>query len=341
MQRKFQKKKKPPPLQARSLHTLIAAYLLLVGNCYDCKPLVDYVLRVVNERQEQGQMCRYLEMNTDKLVILTVVNRKYSDSTKHRLVTVFFERNEVINALSTIPALQQEYGEETLKTILSRKYQTLDRQKKNEGIRSNMPSPRRSLPPFVPLLDVDGSLDGKKSHSVHYVDDWSMAPNGVCSISRVNNNKVKVVHVDALRKVLDGRETTGQQTDGVTLLLTKEQFPSVATRCLDANTERAKLQSRIISLATEKDTNNQFILKMNHKNGGSSSSGGNKNMYKIMQNNNDNYNNNIDNYGVVINNNDMYNANGNDNSTDTVESISELSTLKLDLFTPLKDLGPF
>lgn len=125
-------KKRFPALPARSIHTMVAAYLLLVSKVYEYNPLGQYVAEIVGKREAEKQTCRYIEMKSDhSLVTLSVKKPKYSESTKHRTVTVFFDREVVVDLLCNIPSLSKEYGK-TLRRALSRNYNT-NRGKRNHA----------------------------------------------------------------------------------------------------------------------------------------------------------------------------------------------------------------
>lgn len=181
MQRKFQKKKGAPPLQARSLHTLVAAYLLLVARLYECQPLEAYVKEVLESRQEQGQVCRYLELKSEGLVCLLVKTMKYSESAKHRSVSVFFDKTKVTNFLAEIPALQQEYGVEHLQSTLSVTYRTRGKLKSEDTVASastlyapSIPA-SRGLPPLTPRIS-DTRRDESEAASTFTKEDKKPQP---------------------------------------------------------------------------------------------------------------------------------------------------------------------
>jgi hypothetical protein len=254
MQRKFQKKKRPPRLQARSLQTLVAAYLLFAARMYECKQLEDYVLEVIEQRRDQGQLCRYLELKLDELSCLKVKTKKYSEAGKHRSVSIFFDKGRVISALSTIPTLQQEYGTEKVQKILSRKFRTCGKVKHEESDSTYAPTTLlgpRGLPPLTPR-EVSNPLPDsetvKNDGAMQTAGKWPLA----IALPDETKAKLKMVSADGLRKILEGRDHTSQ-VDNVTLLRCRD-FAPVATRCSDIATERTSMYFSIMALALANDT---------------------------------------------------------------------------------------
>lgn len=244
-------KKRFPTLPARSIHTLIAAYLLLVAKLYEYEPLSQYVTDILSKREAEKQTCRYLEMKSDRsLVTLSVSKPKYSESPKHRSVTIFFEREQVVDLLCSIPTLSQEYGR-TLRRALSRTYNT-NRGKRAASNAASVASPPVAEPPFSrpPLASAAAQEDIKKEEIVPEV--------------LVNHNAPKSLTVEALRKALAPRSATNEShghsqvhsAQSVTLLLSTQHTPylTAADQCADAAQTRSTVWSFLHQPALPKNS---------------------------------------------------------------------------------------
>lgn len=227
-------KKRFPTLAARSIHTLIAAYLLLVAKLYEYEPLSQYVAEILSKREAEKQTCRYLEMKSDhSLVTLSVKKPKFSESPKHRSVTVFFEREQVVDLLCSIPSLSQEYGR-TLRRALSRTYNT-NRGKRAASSAPSVQSPTVSEPPFSrPPLQPQEDRKEELAQEVPLL---------------LNHNVPKSLTVEALRKALAPRSLTGEaqahSAQAVTLLLSTQHTPylTAVEQCADAAQSRSQVWS--------------------------------------------------------------------------------------------------
>lgn len=229
-------KKRFPTLPARSIHTMIAAYLLLVAKLYEYEPLSEYVAEILSKREAEKQTCRYLEMKSDhSLVTLSVKKPKYSESPKHRSVSIFFDREQVVDLLCSIPTLSQEYGR-TLRRALSRTYNT-NRGKRAASSAPSVASPPVTEPPFSrPPL---GSAEDKKEEIVAEVP------------LLLSHNAPKSLTVEALRKALAPRSVVNDahaqvhSAQSVTLLLSTQHtpYPTAAEQCADAAQSRTAVWS--------------------------------------------------------------------------------------------------
>lgn len=233
-------KKRFPLLLARSVHTLVAAYLLLVAKLYEHSPLEEYVNSVLDKRETEKQSCRYLELKRgiQGPVLLAVKKPKYSDSTKHRTVSIFFDREQVVDLLCSIPSLSKEYGK-TLKRALSRNYNTT----RNRQQPSAPSPPAITEPPFArppPMTNEDGKENEE-------IADVSLL---------LNHTAAKILTVEALRKALVPHDAVVKseshpqvahsiQSQNVTLLLAQQHYQQAADQCADAAETRAKVWSSI------------------------------------------------------------------------------------------------
>jgi hypothetical protein len=230
-------KKRFPTLPGRSIHTMIAAYLLLVAKVYEATPLSQYVAEIQAKREAEKQTCRYIDMKSDhSLVTLSVKKPKYSESTKHRTVTVFFDREVVVDLLCGIPLLSKEYGK-TLRRALSKKYNA------NRGKRASVPnvtSPPTNDPFSRPALSAVSPPEDKK-------EEIAEVP-----VSLLNHSAPKSLTVEALRKAL-AQHNAALRSDShpqipsiqsVSLLLTTQyDYQTTATQCADAVNTRAEVLS--------------------------------------------------------------------------------------------------
>jgi hypothetical protein len=234
-------KKRFPLLPARSIHTLVAAYLLLVAKLYEYKPLEEYVNGVLDKREAEKQGCRYLELKRGEglasLVGLSVKKPKYSESTKHRAVAVFFEREQVVELLCSIPSLSKEYGK-TLKRALSRNYNTTRNRHRAQSA-STMASPPTTEPPFArpPLSAVSPPPSDEVKEEIADVP------------LLLNHTTAKALTVEALRKALVSQDTIRKSEShsqvhhsmqSVTLLLATQHYHTAAAQCADAAQNRTK-----------------------------------------------------------------------------------------------------
>ena len=231
-------KKRFPTLPARSIHTMVVAYLLMVAKVYEYNPLAQYVAEIQAKREAEKQTCRYIEMKSDlSLVTLSVKKPKYSESPKHRTVTVFFDREVVVDLLCGIPSLSKEYGK-TLRRALSRNYST-NRGKRTHSSALTITSPPAADPFSRPALSAVSSPppEDKKEEIVE-------VPVSVM----LNHHVPKALTVEALRKALAQHNALRSSdshpqipsAQSVSLLLTSQHdYHTTATQCA------AAVQSRI------------------------------------------------------------------------------------------------
>eukprot|EP01112_Ceratiomyxa_fruticulosa_P013772 TRINITY_DN3890_c0_g1_i1.p1 TRINITY_DN3890_c0_g1~~TRINITY_DN3890_c0_g1_i1.p1 ORF type:complete len:625 (+),score=121.01 TRINITY_DN3890_c0_g1_i1:789-2663(+) len=112
-------RRKVPPRLARSLHSLVVAYLLSLSHLYESRELEAYINDILQERKEKDQKpCRYIDIKTSSNSIVELHMRKkhiYSDKPKSKTDAklipdyVVFDKEKVVNILSTIPSVTQEY----------------------------------------------------------------------------------------------------------------------------------------------------------------------------------------------------------------------------------------
>jgi len=255
---------------------VIAAYLLLVSKVYENAPLQKYVSRIIEERNAQQQMCRYLELKQGIILVqLVAKNKKYSESTKHRTVTIFFEKDQVVDLVYQIPAIQQEYGNP--KKLLLRKYVTRDKLQRLSSTGSI------SKIPIVP-----GFL-GHHHHHHHLQATQAATSIGESQIADHNGNEehhhhhhtqpengplvmqipvddevpqVKAVTTDALRKVMLGSERASlnpsTEMSGVTMLLAAEHYSEASHRCAENALERARVYGRIMAFVLDKQKGEEW-----------------------------------------------------------------------------------
>jgi hypothetical protein len=233
-------KKRFPTLPARSIHTIVAAYLLLVAKLYEDKPLAQYVADILSKREAEKQTCRYLEMKSEhSLVTLAVKKPKYSESTKHRTVSIFFDREQVVDYLCNIPSLSKEYGK-TLKRALSRNYNT--NRTKRATSAPVAASPPVTDPPFPrpPLSAVSPTPQEDKKEEI--ASEASLL---------LNHNAPKSLTVEALRKALapstalrtSDSHAQIHSTQSMNRLFTLRDYPTAASNCADAVQNRAQVLS--------------------------------------------------------------------------------------------------
>jgi hypothetical protein len=232
-------KKRFSVLPARSIHTMVAAYLLLVARAYEYNPLAQYVAEIQAKREAEKQTCRYIEMKSDRsLVTLTVKKPKYSESTKHRTVTVFFDREVVVDLLCGIPTLSKEYGK-SLKSALSKKYNT-NRGKRAHSSAPNVTSPPTADPFSRPALSAVSMPPEEMKEEIVEIPVPLL----------LNHSTPKSLTVEALRKALAQHTATGDShpqlpsAHSVSLLLTSERdYQTSATQCAEALQSRSEVLS--------------------------------------------------------------------------------------------------
>eukprot|EP00026_Physarum_polycephalum_P000983 Phypoly_transcript_00984.p1 GENE.Phypoly_transcript_00984~~Phypoly_transcript_00984.p1 ORF type:complete len:857 (-),score=157.30 Phypoly_transcript_00984:1255-3699(-) len=235
-------KKRFPTLPGRSIHTMIAAYLLQVAKVYESIPLSQYVAEIQAKREAEKQTCRYIEVKSDhSLVTLSVKKPKYSESAKHRTVTVFFDREVVVDLLCGIPLLSKEYGK-TLRRALSKKYNT------NRGKRAHSSTPSVTSPP----ANDPFSRPALSAVSPPPPEDKKEEITEVPIPLLLNHNAPKLLTVEALRKALAQHNPTLHSDShpqipsiqSVSLLLTTQyDYQTTATQCSDAVNTRAEVLS--------------------------------------------------------------------------------------------------
>lgn len=231
-------KKRFPALPSRSIHTMVAAYLLLVAKIYEYNPLAQYVADVMAKREAEKQTCRYIEMKSDhSLVTLHIKKPKYSEASKHRSVTVFFDRDTVVDLLCGIPSLSKEYGK-TLRRALSRTYNT-NRGKRGHTSASNITSPTSTEPFSRPALSAVSPPPEDKKEEIVEVPVSLM----------LSHHAPKSLTVEALRKAL-AQHTLAQDAhpipsaQSVSLLLNNQNdYHTTATQCAAAVSSRTEVMS--------------------------------------------------------------------------------------------------